>query len=150
MITYTDSETGTEIPILGEDVARRLLSSLQEAYEPQRCAPSHEEIARELADEGDDGCFDRIDEWEGREEWEREAYPDDYPASDYEDARYWTRLAARLVTGGLLAAQPTVEEAKADAFDEGLSVAIEAAIADNGYGDHQYPPNPYRSEADHA
>lgn len=32
-----------------------------------------------------DGCFERVDAWEALEDWEREAHPDEYPESDYED-----------------------------------------------------------------
>ena len=38
-------------------------------------------------------------------------------------------------------------EAAAKAWDEGLSAAIDAEIQDGGYGNTQYPDNPYRAGA---
>lgn len=44
-----------------------------------------------------DGCFERVDAWGVLEDWEREAYPDEYPGSDYEDcANYRERAASAL------------------------------------------------------
>lgn len=41
----------------------------------------------------DDGCFLEVDAWNAQEEWEREAYPDNYPGSSIEDCAYWTTKA---------------------------------------------------------
>ena len=40
-----------------------------------------------------DGCHERVREWEALPGWEREAHPENYPASDIEDAEWWNRRA---------------------------------------------------------
>lgn len=96
--------------------------------------PSVEDVARALADESDDGCFDRIDEWEAQEDWEREAYPGNHPASDYEDAEHWTRLARRLLTGGLIGGR-TEAEVKAKALEEAAGASMEwLSFKPDGWG----------------
>jgi hypothetical protein len=47
---------------------------------------------------GYDGCFERIDQWWALEQWEREAQPQEFPYTDYEDAAAWVvRARAGLV-----------------------------------------------------
>lgn len=59
-----------------------------------RVTPTREQIARKLAMTDDyDGCFERIDAWESLEQWERDAQPQDEPATDREDAEFWLRRA---------------------------------------------------------
>lgn len=96
--------------------------------------PSVEEVARALADESDDGCFDRIDEWESQEDWEREAYPDNHPTSDYEDAEHWTRLASRLFTGGLIGGR--TEQEVIDSFLTRLGEAVAQFSGDQRLIEH--------------
>lgn len=56
--------------------------------------PTREQIARTLAMTDDyDGCFERIDEWEALEQWERDAQPQEAPSSELEDADFWMRRA---------------------------------------------------------
>jgi hypothetical protein len=45
-----------------------------------------------------DGCFERVDEWEALEDWEREAHPDEYPGSDYEDCGDYRERAIAALT----------------------------------------------------
>lgn len=53
-----------------------------------------EDIARAMALTDDyDGCFERIDEWEALEQWEREANPEEEPLTDREDAEWWLKRA---------------------------------------------------------
>ena len=57
-------------------------------------APTREQIARVIALTDDyDGCFERIDDWEALEQWERDAHPDEEPISEREDAKFWLRRA---------------------------------------------------------
>ena len=47
-------------------------------------------LAKAQAIHGDyDGCFERIDEWWALEQWDREAHPQEFPDTDYEDAAAW-------------------------------------------------------------
>lgn len=55
---------------------------------------TREAIARKLALVDDEnGCFERVDEWEALEQWERDAQPQEEPMSDREDCEYWLRRA---------------------------------------------------------
>jgi hypothetical protein len=53
-----------------------------------------------------DGCFERIDEWNACDEWDRQAHPENEPRSDYEDAEWW-RARAR---AALSAVHPEVTQ----------------------------------------
>lgn len=44
-----------------------------------------------------DGCFLEVDAWNAQEEWEREAYPCNYPGSAVEDCAYWIEKARAAV-----------------------------------------------------
>lgn len=50
-----------------------------------------EAVARGLAKEADDGCFERVDEWEADKD--RQEWYSDLPGSDYEDCEYYRNLA---------------------------------------------------------
>ena len=53
--------------------------------------PAVEAAARAAAIHGDyDGCFERVDQWNAQEDWEKEAHPDEYPETDIEDCEWWT------------------------------------------------------------
>ena len=53
-----------------------------------------EELGEVLALVGDeDGCHQRVRDWEAQEEWEREAQPQEEPTVDREDAEYWNKHA---------------------------------------------------------
>lgn len=53
-----------------------------------------EAAARGMAiHDDDDGCFLEVDAWNEYEEWEREAYPENYPGSSIEDCAYWIAKA---------------------------------------------------------
>lgn len=63
-----------------------------------------ERAARAAAILGDyDGCFERIDEWNALQQWERDAHPDEEPLTEREDAEFWTsrsRVAILAAVGG--------------------------------------------------
>lgn len=44
-----------------------------------------------------DYFYDMIDEWETMEDWEKEAYPDEYPDMAYEDLNQFLEYADRLI-----------------------------------------------------
>lgn len=51
-------------------------------------------LARAIAVAQDaDYFFDEIERWEQAEEWEREAYPGEYPSMAYEDREYYRKVA---------------------------------------------------------
>ncbi len=64
---------------------------------------NREKTARTLAMVDDyDGCFERVDQWNALEQWERDAYPDEEPHSDREDCEFWLRRADALFTEGII------------------------------------------------
>lgn len=77
-----------------------------------------------------DGCFERVDAWEALEEWEREAHPDEYPESDYEDCATYRSFA----TAALTAAAPFIAaQAKGEAFQ---AVRDAAEVEPDQVGDY--------------
>lgn len=96
-----------------------------------------------------DGCFDRIDEWEAQSDWEKDAYPDEYPSMDYEDREFWRKH----IRAALEAAAPLL---MAQAWDEGMKFARECADeTTDSFGnlyridwlnrmDYEIERNPYR------
>lgn len=44
-----------------------------------------------------DYFYDGIEEWESLDEWEQEAYPDEYPEMAYEDREQFLEYADRLI-----------------------------------------------------
>lgn len=70
--------------------ASALESALRHPVQGDPTADAVERGARAAAILGDyDGCFERIDEWNALEQWERDAHPENEPTTDYEDADFW-------------------------------------------------------------
>lgn len=90
-----------------------------------------EQIARAMALVDDyDGCFERIDEWNALDQWERDAQPQEEPASDYEDAEWWRKRADAvmpLVSDALVAVEAERDAARA------VIDRIERALKESGH-----------------
>src|SRR5690242_14055233 len=52
-----------------------------------------------------DGCFERVRAWEATEQWEKDAYPMEYPFNDYEDCAVWLKRT-RSIVAALKGEQP--------------------------------------------
>lgn len=64
--------------------------------------PAVEAAARAAAIHGDyDGCFERVDQWNALEDWEKEAQSDEYPTTDIEDCEWWTSRARAALNAAL-------------------------------------------------
>jgi hypothetical protein len=70
-----------------------------------------------------DGCFERVDEWEALEDWEREAYPDEYPGSDYEDCGDYRERAIAALTSAAPHIQAAALRDAAESF-QGVMIGI--------------------------
>ena len=76
-----------------------------DAEKPQPVAVDRESLGEILALVDDhDGCHARVREWEGLEQWEKDAHPDEEPCTDREDAEWWNRRADAVIAH--LAARP--------------------------------------------
>lgn len=88
-----------------------------------------EAAARALAHTfGADDCFERVDEWEALEDWEREAHPDERPGFDYEDCSNYRRSATAALTAAypIMAAEVLRDTAKDFAEGEWVDALMEA------------------------
>lgn len=110
------------------------LTALCDQVESQRCAPTEEEVRQAIGN----GWFEGFDEG-GK-------YGPQFSSGD-----------AAMSVIALYAAQPTVREAKAEGWDEGVAITLNRAVRqDDGitlkleYLNGTPIPNPYRSEADHG
>lgn len=101
-----------------------------------------EAAARGMAiHDDDDGCFLEVDAWNAQEEWEREAYPENYPGSSIEDCAYWIAKAR----AALKAAAPHIlQVAKAEAWDECEAAKYLVMMKADGTGLVRVKVNPYR------
>jgi len=71
-------------------------------------AGAYEAAAKAIARAADaDYWVDEVAGWEMQEEWEREAYPEEYPAMAYEDRANFMKQAYAALT----AAKPFTQEA---------------------------------------
>ena len=81
-----------------------------------------EQMAEAMALAGDeDGCFERVKDWEALEQWEKDAHPDERPHGDYEDCEYWrvkAGAAYAVVQPELRRLRTENEEAKAIALED--------------------------------
>lgn len=69
-------------------------------------AGAYEAAARAIARAADaDYWVDEVAGWEAQEEWEREAYPEEYPAMAYEDKASFMKQAYAALTAATPFAQ---------------------------------------------
>ena len=79
-----------------------------------------EKAARAAAKADASDCFDRIDEWEGLEQWQRDASPNEYPDYDHEDAVFWRSIAKAALVAAFLTVQPNPTGELVDKAREGI------------------------------
>lgn len=79
-----------------------------------------ERAARAMAAVGDaDGWVDEIAEWEGREQWERDAHPESYPSHAYEDREaFRSQARAALAAARAGEAEGDIVQEMAEAIDD--------------------------------
>ena len=87
---------------------------------PRIDAEMIERAARAAAKADASDCFDRIDEWEGLEQWQRDASPNEYPDYDHEDAVFWRSIAKAALVAAFLTVQPNPTWELADKAREGI------------------------------
>ncbi|MBW9118869.1 hypothetical protein JNB63_02055 [Microbacterium trichothecenolyticum] len=94
MFDYLD-DRGLDAQAIWEEIETLAKTQAEETTTSSVADATIDRVAEAIARTADaDYWTTEIAEWEGSEEWEREAHPDNYPAGAYED-REWYRKQAR-------------------------------------------------------
>jgi hypothetical protein len=84
-------------------LAAMLIDELRAGYSKPREADTDEvdRVAAAIAQAaGGDYWVDEIAQWQGTEQWERDAHPENYPGSAYEDREWYRKQARAAIAAG--------------------------------------------------